>query len=213
MENNSCLMLNCTTYLPISLLSIFDEGDLKDTGIEVEPHITLLYAPNQEISRFDILGDIETILGEKDFDDFIKILKDENTEPLFKYFELGTFSNESDYLVLKLRENNDIFKKLSLINKGLRAKYNVSTKFPNYTPHLTLAELEVGSAKKYLNNKSLNLILRDSYVSFEDLVISYGPSSTPVDRERYNLTTFNAVDYFFYVERNKKELENLRKLI
>lgn len=205
-DNNSCLMMNCSLYLPVSLSSIFDKGDLKDTGIENEPHITLLYAQGKEIPRMEILADIETILGDEAWDRFIKFIKDENTEKVSKYFELGSFENDSDYIVLKLNAGaEEIYETLGLINKGLSVKYDVKSSFSTYTPHITLAELQPGTAKKYMGNKTLETVLKDSYVSFEDLVLSIGPSNTPVDRLRYNLTTFNAVDYYFYVENNRKE--------
>lgn len=161
----------------------------------------------------NLMGDIEGILGADEFDKFMEFIKTENTEPLLKYFELGSFGNESDYIVLKLKKGNYIHDTLSLINKGLRLKYGVKSKFPDYTPHLSLAELQPGTAKKYLENDTLKLILQDSFVSFEDIVLSIGPSNTPIDRERYNLTTFNVVDYFFYVERSKREQEEFKKMI
>ena len=214
MENNSCLMLNCTLYLPVSLSSMFNKEDLKDTGIENESHVTLLYANNKEIPKDNILGDIETILegSNFDFDDFMNFIKTEGdgkTGRVMDCFEIGSFSNDSDYLVLKMKPECKIYDTLGLINKGLRSKYEVETSFPVYIPHLTLAELNPGTVEKYLNSNKIRLILSNSFVSFEDLVISYGPSNSPEDRERYNLTTFNAVDYFFYVENNKKENSDL----
>lgn len=213
MENNSCLLLNCTTYLPIPLLSVFEEEDLKDTGIELEPHITLLFAQGKELPRMEIMSDIEDILGPADFDRFIELIKEENTEPLLSCFELGAFENESGYIILKMKKQGEFYNLLSLINKGLRIKYGVKSRFPDYTPHITLAELQPGLTKKYLENETLQKILENSFVSFEDVVLSIGPSNTPVDRERYNLTTFNVVDYFFYVERSKREQEEFKKMI
>lgn len=204
-DNNSCLMMNCSLYLPVSLSSIFDKGDLKDTGIENEPHITLLYAQGKEIPRMEVLGNIETILGDEDWDKFIEFIKEENTEKVNKFFELGSFENDSDYIVLKLNPTGQIHKTLSLINKSLSVKYDVKSSYSTYTPHITLAELQPGTARKYMENKTLRSVLENSYVSFEDLVLSIGPSNTPIDRLRYNLTTFNAVDYYFYVENNRKE--------
>lgn len=93
MENNSCLMLNCSLYLPVSLSAIFSREDLKDTGIENESHITLLYAQGKEIPRMNILGDIETILGEPEFDNFIEYIRSENTERILNNFEIGSFEN------------------------------------------------------------------------------------------------------------------------
>lgn len=208
MENNSCLMLNCSLYLPVSLSAIFSREDLKDTGIENESHITLLYAQGKEIPRMNILGDVETILGSKEFDDLIEYIKSENTDRILDSFEVGSFENDSDYIVLKMKQSSKFYKTFGLINKGLRMKYEVSSEY-SYTPHISLAELKPGTAKKYLEDPRINLILKDSFVSFEDLVISYGPSNTSVDRLRYNLTTFNAVDYFFHTENMRKENSEL----
>ena len=49
MENNSnvkssCLMLAASLNTPVSLGAIFEANDLKDTGIEYDSHITVLYA-------------------------------------------------------------------------------------------------------------------------------------------------------------------------
>ena len=201
-------MLNCSLYLPVSLSAIFSREDLKDTGIENESHITLLYAQGKEIPRMNILGDVETILGSKEFDDLIEYIKSENTDRILDSFEVGSFENDSDYIVLKMKQSSKFYKTLGLINKGLRMKYEVSSEY-SYTPHISLAELKPGTAKKYLEDPRINLILKDSFVSFEDLVISYGPSNTSVDRLRYNLTTFNAVDYFFHTENMRKENSEL----
>lgn len=208
MENNSCLMLNCSLYLPVSLSAIFSREDLKDTGIENESHITLLYAQGKEIPKMNILGDIETILGESEFDDFIEYIKSENTERILDNFEIGSFENDSDYIVLKMKQTSELYKTLGLINKGLRTKYEVVSEY-SYTPHISLAELQPGTARKYLKDPKIKLILEESFVSFEDLVISNGPSNTPVDRLRYNLTTFNAIDYFFHTENMRKENSEL----
>ena len=136
MENNSCLMLNCSLYLPVSLSAIFSREDLKDTGIENESHITLLYAQGKEIPKMNILGDIETILGESEFDDFIEYIKSENTERILDNFEIGSFENDSDYIVLKMKQTSELYKTLGLINKGLRTKYEVVSEY-SYTPHIS----------------------------------------------------------------------------
>ena len=41
---NSCLMLAIGLYTPVELGSIFDSADYKGTGLELDSHITLLYA-------------------------------------------------------------------------------------------------------------------------------------------------------------------------
>lgn len=206
MENNninSCLMLAAGLYTPVNLSSVFDSVDLKDTGIELESHITLLYARGVTIPRENILEDIETILGPVIYDNEMEFLESGSKFKVFDIFELSSFENDSDYIVLKLKKDVDIYKNLGLINKGLRRKYEVPSEY-SYTPHLTLAELNPGTAKKYLGDKRLKLILERSLVSFEDFIISYGPSNVVEDKEKYNLTTFHAVDRYFREQELKR---------
>ena len=203
--NNSCLMLACALYTPISLSSIFDSEDLKDTGIELESHITLLYAQGITVPKNNIMEDIEIALGD-DFDSFINLLKNGDIigENVLETFDLGLFENDSDYVVLKLKQDNELYTNLKLINKGLRSKYGVQSEY-TYTPHMTLAELNQGTAKKYTESKKLKAVLENSKFAVEDLVISYGPSNVVEDREKYNLTKFHAVDRFFREENLKRE--------
>ena len=207
--NNSCLMLACALYTPVDLSSIFEDEDLKDTGIEKESHITLLYAQNKVIDRSSLLDDIRIILDDSDkfsYTGFIDSLKDDKfiSNNVLDSFEIGKFENDSDYIVLKLKKSVDIFNILNIINKGLRIKYDVQGEF-SYTPHITLAELKPGTADKYLASRKLKLVLENTKIKFEDLIISYGPSNVVEDREKYNLTTFHAVDRFFREENLKRE--------
>lgn len=212
MENNinSCLMLACALYTPVNLSSVFDSSDLKDTGVELESHITLLYAMGLRIPRENLLSEIEMILGEEDFNELLSTL--ENSEwsnsRVFDEFELSSFKNDLDYIVLKLKKESKYYKVFSLINKGLRSKYGVSSDYL-YTPHLTLARLVPGKSEKYLGSEKLKLILDHSLISFEDLTISYGPSNVVEDREKYNLTTFNAVSRYFRECRLKEDSKDL----
>ena len=48
-------MLACNLLTPISLGSIFLDDDLKDTGIELDSHITILYAQDKIIDKAEIL--------------------------------------------------------------------------------------------------------------------------------------------------------------
>ena len=206
---NSCLMLACALYTPVDLSSIFEDEDLKDTGIEKESHITLLYAQNKVIDRSSLLDDIRIILDDSDkfsYTGFIDSLKDDKfvSNNVLDSFDIGKFENDSDYIVLKLKKSVDIFNILNIINKGLRIKYDVQSEF-SYTPHITLAELKPGTADKYLASGKLKLVLENTKIKFEDLIISYGPSNVVEDREKYNLTTFHAVDRFFREENLKRE--------
>jgi hypothetical protein len=193
--------------------AIFDSGDLKDTGIEFDSHITLLYA-RKFIDKREILpllrtfdfGDIPD-LGGRNIQDFLEYQKNplDFSCPVYDIFELSSFENDSGYVILKLKDNNLWYDVCSQINKVFGKYYNVTSDFSTYTPHLTLAELEPGLTEKYLDNETLRLVLRDSIVHFEDLVISYSREDSK-EYDQYNITTNRAVDRFFR-ERELRSVE------
>lgn len=202
---NSCLMLAVNLDCPVSLKALFDEADLKDTGVELDSHITLLYAQGKEIDRKGLMSDIQTILGDEEYSEFIERIKDAKEFPVFDVFELGSFENDSDYLILKLKKESSIYPWLSQINKALRIRYDVSSDFADYTPHLSLAELMPGTVGKYLEAEEIKHVLTDSVVSLDDIMISYGPSNEPEDRKQYFLTSFHSVDRYFRLQHLKAE--------
>jgi len=206
---NSCLMLAMNLTTPVSLGCVFKEEDLKDTGVELDSHITLLYSQGKKIECEGLLGDIKEILGKEDWDWLEGMIKGDNFYSVLDLFELGSFENDTDYLILKLRKGTPLFKVLSLINKGLSIKFEVKSEYSSYIPHLSLAELEPGKAKEYLGNETLKEILADSVVGIEDLFISYGTSNEPEDREQRWLTSWKCVDRFFRIINLKKELESI----
>ena len=208
---NSCLMLAVNLDTPVNLGCVFDSEDLKDTGIELDSHITLLYAQGKELPKQDLLSDIKTILGEKTVE-FMNLLENEHDYKILDYFHLSSFENDSDYVVLKLNEDKkDLFNDLFLINKGLRIKYDVSVEFDNYSPHITLAELKPGMAKKYMDSEKLNMILEDTYLDFYDIILSYGTSNDVKDRKQYHLTSYNSLPRYFKMFNEERELETLLK--
>ena len=202
---NSCLMLAVNLDCPISLKSLFDEADLKDTGVELDSHITLLYAQGRELDRKALMSDIESILGEEDYDDFMTKLSSPKTLPVLDVFDLDCFENDSDYVILKLKKDSALFPYLERINKGLREKYSVSSDFADYTPHVSLAELQPGKARGYLESEELKAVINDSVISLEDIMVSYGLSNEPEDRKQYFLTGFHSVDRYFRMIHLKAE--------
>ena len=187
---NSCLMLAVKLDTPVSLGCVFDSEDLKDSGVIIDSHITLLYAQGKQIPREGMLDDVKTILGERAVD-FMNKLREDRDYNILDHFYLDSFENDSDYIVLK-PSTDLILKDLTLINKGLRLKYDVTSEF-DYSPHITLAELKPGTAKKYLGSEQLNLILKNTFFDFEDLLLSYGKTREVEDRKQYYLTTFNSI--------------------
>ena len=206
---NSCLMWAVNFETPVSLGCLFDSDDLKDTGIEVDSHITLLYAQGKTISHAGLLDELKEILGAEDYEWILGLVKSDEKFETLDLFELGSFENDSDYLVLKLKKSNPVFKALSLINKGLRIRYGVSSDFTDYTPHLTLAELQPGTVRKYLGSETIKRVLEDSTCEYEDLFISYGTSNEPEDRKQRYLTSEKCIERYFRLERLRKELVEL----
>lgn len=193
---NSCLMLSLAFHTSIDIYSLLDKSDIMEDGIERNPHITLLYAKDKEdrISKEDILPSIRNILGDDEYLVFLEILKDNYKFKVSELFELSKFDNgASDYLILRMKENNEMFKVLSKINKGLMEKYNVISDFDSYKPHMTIAELVPGAAVKYVSDEKFKLSLSDSKVGFEDLVISYGSEYNKL----WSITTYHTVERLF----------------
>lgn len=203
-ELNSCFMLAVGLYTPVDLGYLFELSDLKDTGIELDSHITLLYAQNKVIDKSELLSDVKEILEPKEYNDLLELCKESNLRAVNKFFYLDLFENDSDYIVLKLRKDTEIYKALNLINKGLRAKYQVTSEFKDYTPHITLAEFMPGEAKKYLESPILSRIIAETAFDLEDFMISYGRSGEIEDRKKYFLTQYKNVDRYFRIERLKK---------
>ena len=202
---NSCLMLAVNLDCPISLKALFDEADLKDTGVELDSHITLIYAQGKELDRKVLMSDIEKILGVEDYDSLMAKISNPKVIPVLDVFDLGSFENDSDYVILKLKKDSVLFPYLYKINSGLREKYSISSDFSDYTPHVSLAELQPGKAKEYLESEVLMAVLKDSVISLEDIFVSYGASNEPEDRKQYFLTGFHSVDRYFRLLHLKAE--------
>ena len=140
-EINSCLMLAMNLSTPVSLGCVFKEEDLKDTGVELDSHITLLYAQGKRIEYKGLLDSIRELIGEEDWNWLMGMIRGDEFYSVLDLFELGLFENDSDYVILKLRKGTPLFRVLSLINKGLSIKEGVKSEFSSYIPHLSLAEL------------------------------------------------------------------------
>lgn len=208
----SCLMLAANLITPVSLASIFETEDLKDSGIEFDSHLTILFSHNL-LDKNIILRDINTvisaspisknIIGGFDILKFLKGQKNLEAKPVLDLFDLGNFENESGYVVLRLKENTGLFEILNTINSGLSELYGVTSDFGDYKPHLTLAEVQAGLSQKYMENEILQLILQKSKIKLEDFIFSYDLGEK--DYKVYDLTNFNSVDRFFRIENLKKE--------
>lgn len=197
-EMNSCLMLATNVESPLSLSAMFDDEDLTGTGVELDSHITILYASDKRLPRKNIIP----LLQECDKDNINALMNlcekgEDNTKMILDYFELDKFENDTDFVILKLKEDTKLFRILSSLNENLREKFKVVSDFSNYQPHITLAEVKKGKGNKYVNSLGLESVLKETLFSLDDITLSYSRGLV------YNLTTFNAVDRFFRLERIK----------
>ena len=191
--SNSCLMLSMSLFTGIDLSAVFKEEDLIGTGIERDSHITVFFSPDKVISKIGMLDKINTLLGEDS--DFIGKFKLQERYKVLDYFEVGKFENESDYLVLKLQKDNELYDTLGILNTGLVSAYDIKSTFKDYTPHMTLAELQPGTAKNYMFSPILGLILESAEFSIDDFVLSYGTEES--EYKQFNITSENAVNRYF----------------
>ena len=205
MNTSSCIMLACNLLTPISLGSIIMDEDLEGEGLVLDSHITVLYAKEQLLDKQEILEELEErnlnyLKNFKASDEYIK---------LNNLFELGKFSNDCDYLVLKLKNNSELFSKMKWLNTKLAKKYDVQSDFDEYNPHITLAQLKLGSVDKYLNDEALLKILKDSVFQPEDFIISYGILGED-SWKVFDITHNRSVDRFFRIRELRQELQDLR---
>lgn len=203
--DTSCLMLVCNLLTPISLGSIFLDDDLQDTGIELDSHITILYAPGKLIDKAEILKKI----GSRHISYIQELIREDCYSAVFDLFELSSFSNESDYVVLRLKDTTELYQKLKWLNSELSKEYQVKSEFGTYKPHLTLAELKPGKAAKYLESDLLKRVLRDSAIQPEDYVISYSFRDSK-DFIQHDLTQNKTVDRIFRIRDLQSDLDDLR---
>lgn len=203
--DTSCLMLACNLLTPISLGSIFLDDDLQDTGIELDSHITILYAPGKLINKAEILRKI----GSRNISYIQELIREDYYPAVFDLFELSSFSNESDYVVLRLKDTTELYQKLKWLNSELSKEYQVKSEFGTYKPHLTLAELKPGKAAKYLESDLLKRVLGDSAIQPEDYVISYSFRDSK-DFIQHDLTQNKTVDRIFRIRDLQSDLDDLR---
>ena len=212
----TCLMLAADLELPVSLASVFETTDLKDTGIEFNSHITILYSDSY-FEKENLIPELQKIINESKLAlaggfrimDFLKT-QNEIDKPVLDLFDLGNFENESGYVVLKLKTNTGLFDILSTMHYGLEKRFGIKSTFKEYNPHLTLAEVQPGTSKKYIESKELQNILKYGRVKFEDLIYSLDLGKK--EYSVYDLTHFNSVDRFFRIEGNKKFAKELNDL-
>lgn len=205
----TCLMMAAKVETPVSLACVFDNQDLKDTGIEFDSHITLLYS-HEYLDKDEVFQEAKkATLKKLDFQllPFLESQKDIQPQPVFDLFDLGNFENESGYVVLKLKKDTGLYDICSAINSHLLNYFDIKSDFPTYEAHVTLAEVESGKSEKYLDNEMLNRILQDSIFNVEDLILSYDLGVK--EYKAYDLTQFFSCERYFRIKENIKEAKEI----
>jgi 2'-5' RNA ligase len=118
-----------------------------DFGREMDPHVTVAYGfRDDEMNVQDVIDDI------KSMDEPVEV-----TITGIGFFE----GDECD--VLKLEVESVV---LSDLNVMLRDKYPITSKFPTYIPHMTLAYVKPRCGKKYAETFTEPLILNSGTMMY-----------------------------------------------
>jgi hypothetical protein len=132
-----------------SLTASLDPSDLvwgDGKGAELDPHVTVLYGIHEKFPR-----------------PFIDIC--EKVSPFsIRVSGLSTFEGD-DYDVLKLDIESQ---ELTDLNAFIRSRFEHTTSFPDYHPHLTIGYLKKGMAGKYgVGTGGTSMISSLNVVGFE----------------------------------------------
>lgn len=193
-EKSLCLMLAASLHTAIDLDAVISQDDLIDDGIIRDSHITIVYDEDIKLSKDNILSDVEESLGDR-FPALNDVLKDSYKFKVTDVMDLEIFeTDDKDVIVLRLKDNNQLFQALSDIHYHIIDKYSINTKWPEYKPHLTLAYVVKGEAHKYLTHPILLKVLNTAKVGFEDFVFS---KEIGDKYEKWNITTHHALTRYF----------------
>lgn len=193
---SKCLMLAMSLHTPVMLDSVIKTEHLSEDGVISDSHITIVYDGNDLMEKNSLLDDVKSSIGESEYNVFNEFIRDSYKFRVGEVTYLDVFSNDDkSYLVLRLKEDNEMFSKLKAMHDYIVNKYGIHEDFPEFKPHITLASCQPGIASEYLDNKILNAVLNDSKLGFEDLVYSVDNEKGGYDK--WNLTTYHALTRFF----------------
>lgn len=136
MYEYGCLMVYLNLPYWDQFLSKIQPGDLYQTdndryGLETEPHCTILYGIHSDVNDEDVFKLFDGI-KKSDFDLSID--------------GIDCFYNK-DYDVLKMNVKSEKLNELNSLAKSLPH----TSHFQDYKPHLTLAYLQKGEGRKYID--------------------------------------------------------------
>ena len=182
-ELNSCLMLAVNLDCPISLKVMFDEPDLKDTGVELDSHITLLYAQGKEIDRSRLVYDMKEILGDEYWDLIEKIQSFANE-----------FRRNEQHFISYLKEMGevDFSKNNNNIDFTIDNKDNKVIQLDNINNDFLYTQEDDLKSQIKKRDKDINQLtnsVNELSKIFKDLQIIVQEQGTILDRIDYNIDT------------------------
>lgn len=125
-----CLML----YLPDTIQSywqvwkdLIDSEDYDADGFEDEPHVTVQYGFADHVTAGEVIAQIEPFPCE------------------IKFGAFSLFENDNDVLKIDIISSD-----LRKLNKKINDKFDITSSYPDYKPHATVAYLKKGMGKKYI---------------------------------------------------------------
>lgn len=131
-RKRGCVMVEIDVPNWNQICSIINEDDVydqdEDRKIEINPHVTVLYGFYSFVSPDDVINAIK-----------------EFPAPYIQFGNIGTFTEHPDFDVVMIKVQSE---DLAKMNKALSILPNENS-FPNYNPHLTIAYMKKGTAKKY----------------------------------------------------------------
>jgi hypothetical protein len=132
-RKRGCVLMDVDVPGWDEICSMIDHDDVylpgdPEHGIEDEPHVTVLYGFYSFVTTEDVTGILQ-----------------EFEPPIIRFGNIGIFQDHPDFdVVMVTVESNDLAK----MNTALSRLPNEET-YPNYKPHVTIAYVHKGTAKKY----------------------------------------------------------------
>lgn len=165
-----CLMLSMPPWFSGAIQSFgrsqIEESNFTKDGLETYSHCTILYGFSKSIP-FEAVK--EYFLKK-----YVDLIDDKITIRLGK---INRFQNE-EFDVIKIEVDSEI---LTSLHEDFKSKFSVTTKFPDYNPHITIAYIKPNSVT-HLDDSSLYEGLT---IECDEITYSYGPD---VERVRKKIT-------------------------
>jgi len=121
-------------------------------GLETEPHLTIVFGIEQNVNVKEL----------------INFVKSNVKGPISVILHgISTFqTNTYDFLKFDV-----ICPTIVKLNKLIKQNFNIHDRFPNYIPHVTIAALKPGAAKKYMK--------KNVVITGNSSLITYSPPNGP----------------------------------